>query len=396
MIGGIKMNSRFDNIIDRHNTNSIKYDFIKEHQYPDDILPLWVADMDFQSPPEVITALSQLAEHGIYGYTGIKEPYFLALSHWFSSRFSWNVQEDWLVCTPTVVSALSVAVRTFTKEGDSVLIQRPVYRPFTHVVETNKRKVINNPLLYHNGKYQIDFEDFERKIVEHKVKLFILCSPHNPVGRVWTKEELTEMGNICLKHDVLVLSDEIHCDFIYKGFQHTIFASISEAFANHCIICTAPTKTFNLAGLQSSNIFIPNPKLRAQFQSALEEIKSPSPNLFGITACQTAYTYGEPWLEELKEYLSSNISYVRNFLIENLPMLHLVEPEGTYLLWIDFSELGLSEEELENFIIYKAKLWLNAGTMFGEEGKQFERLNIACPRKILEQAMDRLKRVVKE
>lgn len=389
--GGNKMNSHFDHIIDRHNTGCIKYDFVKEYQYPDDILPLWIADMDFQSPPEVTEALCKLTKHGIYGYTGIKESYFCAVSNWFFSRFSWHIEKDWLLHTPGVVFALSIAVRTFTEEGDAILIQRPVYHPFTHVVETNKRKIVNNPLLCQNGKYEIDFEDFEKKIIDHKIKLFILCSPHNPVGRVWTKEELTHLGNICLKHNVLVLSDEIHCDFTYPGFSHTIFASISKEFADHCIICTAPSKTFNLAGLQISNIFIPNPDLRVQFQQALDEVHFGTPNLFGITACEAAYCHGEKWLEELKTYLSSNLSYVRNFLKKYLPMLHLIEPEGTYLLWIDFSELGLSEEELENLIVHKAKLWLDAGTMFGEEGKQFERINIACPRQTLEQAMERLK-----
>jgi len=384
----------FDAIIDRRNTNCVKYDFMEESGKPTDVLPLWVADMDFQTVPAIIERLKRTVEHGIFGYSQAKADYFKAIEGWYGSRFGWKLQEHWLVRTPGVVNAIATSIRAFTKEKEAVLIQQPVYPPFRNTVLTNGRRLVNSPLVLRNGRYEIDFEDFENKIRKENVKLFVLCSPHNPVGRVWTKEELLKIGEICLRHQVLVVSDEIHSDFIYPGHVHTVFATIEEAFAQNSIICTAPSKTFNLAGLQVSNIIIPNEGLRKRFIEEMHKAAIGGLNIMALTACQAAYEEGEEWLEELKSYLHGNLNFVRRFLKEKLPQIKLVEPEGTYLIWLDFRGLGLSNEDLEDFIVNKARLWLNAGEMFGREGAGFQRMNIACPRAILEQAFQRLEEAI--
>lgn len=385
----------FDTIIDRRNTNCVKHDFMEEHGKPKDVIPLWVADMDFQTVPAIIERLKRTVEHGIFGYSHAKEGYFKAIEGWYGSRFGWKLQEHWLVKTPGVVNAIATSIRAFTKENEAVLIQQPVYHPFSSTVLANHRRLVNSPLVLRDGRYEIDFEDFETKIREENVKLFILCSPHNPVGRVWTKEELTRIGEICLRHQVLVVSDEIHSDFVYPGHVHTVFASINEAFAQNCITCTAPSKTFNLAGLQASNIIIPNEGLRKRFTEAMRKAGIGELNIMALAACQAAYEEGEEWLEQLKSYLHGNVSFVGRFLKERLPQIRLIEPEGTYLIWLDFRGLGLNNGDLEDFIVNKAGLWLSAGDMFGREGEGFERMNIACPRAILEQAFNRLEGAVR-
>lgn len=381
------MSYNFDEIIDRHHTNSIKYDNPAAFHLPEDALPLWVADMDFRIPREVQETLHAMADHGIFGYSDNNEEYFDAVHNWFLKHFNWDTKKEWLIKTPGVVFAIGAAIRALTKEGDAVLIQRPVYYPFSAMIEQNNRTLINNPLIYENGHYSIDFKDFEQKIADNKVKIFILCSPHNPVGRVWTKEELLTMASICKKYNVIVIADEIHCDFTYKGITHTMFGTLGEEVLNRLVLCTAPSKTFNLAGLQTSNIFIPDEKLREAFQAELSRMGVMEVNLAGLLACQAAYTHGEEWLCELKEYLAGNLSFLRNFIAERLPQIKLVEPEGTYLVWLDCSELGLSGEALDNFMGQKAKLWLDGGSMFGEEGSCFQRVNIACPRSLLEKAL---------
>lgn len=386
----------FDEIIDRRETDSLKYDFAVRRNKPADILPLWVADMDFKTPPAVIEALVARAQHGIFGYTDGREAYYAAIQNWFLENFSWKTELSWIVKTPGVVFALSVAVRALTQVGDAVLIQPPVYYPFTEIIQANGRKLVKNQLVYENGRYHIDFEDFERKIKEHQVKLFILCSPHNPVGRVWTREELLKLGEICLKHDVLIVSDEIHADFTYPGQMHTVFASLDPRFAEHCIVCTAPSKTFNLASLQISNIFIPNRDIRRKFKQELARSGYSQPNAMGLTACRAAYEHGKPWLDELKAYLLQNLRFVREYVAKNMPGVRLVEPEGTYLIWLDFRELGLSGQTLDDLIVYKAGLWLDAGEMFGDGGEGFQRINIACPRATLEEALKRLSRALTE
>jgi len=384
------MNYNFDEVIDRRGTNSIKYDFAVERGKPEDVIPLWVADMDFRTPPAVTDALMKAVRHGIYGYSEIKSEYFEAIYNWFKKRFDWEVKRNWLVKTPGVVYAIAAAIRALTNEGDSVMIQRPVYYPFTECIIANNRKLVNNALVYKNGVYSIDFDDFEEKIIENNVKLFILCSPHNPVGRVWTRDELIRLGDICTRHGVIVVSDEIHADFIYKGHRHFIFGSLKDDFLNNSIICTAPSKTFNLAGLQVSNIFIANKEIKRNFKDEIRRTGYSQLNTMGLIACEAAYRHGAQWLDELKEYLEGNLNFVRSFLKERLPHIKMVEPQGTYLVWLDFTELHLTEEELEDLIVNRAKLWLDSGTMFGMEGRGFQRINIACPRAILEKALKQL------
>ena len=387
---------RFDEVIDRYNTNSEKYDFKEKFGKPDHVLPLWVADMDFRAPQEVLEALHAAVEHGIFGYSETGNEYFQALHNWFSRYFGWNVEQDWLLKSPGVVFGLHAVVRGLTNEGDAVMIQPPVYYPFFKVVEDNNRKLVCNHLLHKESGYEIDFEDFENKIIQEKVKLFILCSPHNPVGRVWRKEELERILKICARHDVLIASDEIHCDFTYPGHQHTVFASLSEEARNRSVICTAPSKTFNLAGLQVSNLLIPNPDIRRKVKDELyRKTGYQELNQLGLVACQAAYEKGDIWLAELKEYLKGNIDYVREFLQTRIPKIKLVEPEGTYLLWLDCRELGLNDKELEALIIDKAGLWLSAGSNFDAQSGQYERVNITCPRSVLVQAMQQLENAVK-
>ncbi len=386
----------FNKIINRNNTKSLKYDFAKERNMPEDLLPLWVADMDFQTSPEIIEALNKAVSHGIYGYSEGKEEYFDAVYNWYNDNFNWQVKKEWLIKTPGVVFAIVLAINALTNEGDSVLIQNPVYYPFTEVIIDNNRKLVNNSLVRNGKKYEIDFEDFEKKIIENNVKLFILCSPHNPVGRVWKKWELEKIGDICLKHNVKIVSDEIHSDFVYPENKHIVFSSLDEKYQNITITCTAPTKTFNLAGLQISNIFIPNLEIRKKVLKQLDRVGYSQVNLMGLVACEAAYKYGRQWLNELKKYLLDNLNFLRDYLETNIPQIKLIEPEGTYLIWLDCSALGLEDKELEKFIVEKAKLWLDSGYIFGKEGEGFQRINIACPRETLKKALEQLKEAVDE
>ena len=386
----------FSQVIERNNTLSIKYDFAKERKKPNGLLSLWVADMDFPVAQEIKDALIERCNHGIFGYSEVKTPYYEVIAKWYQEKFNWSTKKQWLVKTPGVVAAIANAIRAFTNIGDAVLIQKPVYYPFFLTIEDNQRKVVNNSLVYKNGRYEMDFVDFEEKIISHKVKLFVLCSPHNPVGRVWNKEELLKIGDICLKHKVIVVADEIHADFVYHGHQHQVFANLKTDYQEITVTCTAPSKTFNIAGLQVSNIFIANENLRKKFKQELKKTANADINVMGLIACQAAYSQGEDWLRQVKIYIAENLEYVKNFLRDNLPQVKLVEPEGTYLLWLDFRELNLTEEELEDLIINKAKLWLDGGTMFGTEGVGFQRINIACSQKILIQAFTQLKEALKQ
>lgn len=388
------MKYNFDEIIDRRNTDCLKYDFAVERGKPADVLPLWVADMDFRTAPGIIERAVADASLGIYGYTESKEDYFRAIADWYETYFDWKVERRWLVKTPGIVFAIGVAVQALTKPGEAVMIQQPVYYPFSEVIQDSDRKLVNSPLVLQDGHYEIDFADFEQKIVDEKVKLFVLCSPHNPVGRVWKKEELQRIGNICLKYGVKVVSDEIHSDFVYEGVRHYVFAAVDKRFADISIICTAPSKTFNLAGLQVSNIFIPNPQIRQVFRKQMSAVGYSQVNMIGLHACKAAYETGREWLEELKQYLKGNLEYVRGYLQENLPQIKLIEPEGTYLIWLDCRGLGLTEEKLEHLIVQEAKLWLDSGAIFGVDGEGFERINIACPRAVLAEALKRLKAAV--
>lgn len=388
------MKYNFDELIERRGSDCLKYDFAAERGMEEDVLPMWVADMDFRTAPCIVERLRKDADFGIFGYTDSKDDYFQTLAKWYNTYFHWKVEKDWLIKTPGIVFAIATAVSAFTEEGDGVLIQQPVYYPFSAVIRDNNRKLVNNGLVLKDGRYEMDLVDFERKIVQEKVKLFILCSPHNPVGRVWTEDELRRVGEICLKYDVKIVSDEIHSDFIYPGYEHHILATVDDRFRDICIICTAPSKTFNLAGLQISNIWVPNPELRKMFERKMMSVGYSEVNMLGLHACQAAYEGGREWLEQLKEYLKGNLDFVRSYLEENLPQVKLIEPEGTYLVWLDCRGLGLSEEELEQFIARKAKLWLDDGAIFGKAGEGFERVNIACPRSVVKEALERLKKAV--
>ncbi len=381
----------FDTVIDRYNSNSLKYDCARQWGVPEDVLPMWVADMDFKTAPEILDAMQKSVEFGIFGYSIPPMSYYEAVAGWFVKRFGWEAKPEWIVKTPGVVFAISMAVRALTNKGDAILIQQPVYYPFRAVVEDNERICINSPLVLKNGRYEMDYEDMERKITEYGVKLFILCSPHNPVGRVWSVEELEKMLDICKRHQVFIVSDEIHCDFTYPGHTHTILAKLAGDYLDHMIICTSPSKSFNLAGLQLSHIFIPDEKIREAFQDELYAIPYDESGTLALVAGRAAYEKGGDWMDELKSYLLENLRYVRGFLQEHLPKIKLIEPEGTYLIWLDFREYGLSEEELQEKMLHEAKLWLDEGTMFGEEGAGFMRVNIACPRVTLVRAMEQLK-----
>lgn len=388
---GKRMKYDFDTVIDRYNSSSLKYDCTRQWRVPKDVLPMWVADMDFKTAPEILETLHESVDFGIFGYSIPPEDYYEVVADWFTKNFSWDAKSQWIIKTPGVVFAISTAVRALTKKGDAVMIQPPVYYPFRALVEDNERVCINNPLILKAGRYEMDYEDMEKKITENNVKLFILCSPHNPVGRVWSVEELEKMLAVCKRHNVFIISDEIHCDFTYPGHTHTVLAKLAEDYLKNVIICTSPSKSFNLAGLQLSHIFIPDIKVRKAFRKELSAISYDESGTLALVAGRAAYEKGGDWLEELKVYLKGNVDYVRSFLQEHLPKVHLIEPEGTYLIWLDFTEYGLSAEELQHKMLYEAKLWLDEGTMFGEEGAGFMRVNIACPRATLERAMEQLK-----
>ena len=380
----------FDEIINRRNTNATKYTFSYMGGVPEDVLPMWVADMDYKSPPCVLRALSAQVEHGIFGYSEVTDAYLQAVSGWYKRQYDYEKDAENILATPGVIFSVNLAILAYTKPGDGVMLQRPVYYPFSRIIAAQKRNPINSPLIHKNGIYGIDFEDFERQIVRNRVKLFILCNPHNPVGRVWTREELSRIGQICIKHDVLIISDEIHSDFVRLPHKHTVFASICPEFSDITITCTSPTKTFNIAGLQVANIFITNRDIRSQFRSAFDRSGCSEPNLMGLVACEAAYTGGDSWLIALNKYLQGNIDLFQETLSANFPEAKLSPPEAMYLLWVDFSELGLQEEVLRRYLLEYAKVWLDHGTMFGSEGEGFQRFNVACPRSVLKQALDRL------
>ena len=384
----------FDEVIDRRNTDCLKYDFAVQRGRPKDVLPFWVADMDFSIAQEIEDALVKRCQHGIFGYSEATDGYFAALQNWYLKHFNWQVQRPWLIKTPGVVFALAMAVKAFTEPGDGVLVQQPVYYPFTEVIRDNDREVVNAPLALVNGHYEIDFADLEQKLANPKVKLMFLCSPHNPVGRVWTKEELLKVGDLCLKYNVITVSDEIHSDFVWDNNVHTPFATLGEEYQQNCIVCTAPSKTFNLAGLQVSNIFIPNQKLRRAFRKQIDAAGYSQLNTLGLVACQAAYAYGEEWLTQVKAYIRSNITFVDDYLKQNLPQIKMLPIEGTYLVWLDCSALGMTADEREQWLWHEAKLWLDGGGIFGKEGEAFERINVACPRATLLQSLEQLKAAV--
>ncbi len=380
----------FNTYVDRRGTSCIKWDFGMERKGRDDLLPLWVADMDFKLPDEIVDDITARVAQGVFGYTDPKQDYYDAVSGWFERRHGFKVDRDWVTITHGVVYAIVLAIRALTESGDAVLIQQPVYYPFAEAVRVNNRKLVNNQLIYKDGRYEIDFEDFENKIISENVKLFLLCSPHNPVGRVWTRDELTRLADICRRHDVYVFADEIHSDFIYSSFEHTSYMNLGNEYRAKLILGTSPSKTFNMAGLQVANIIIPDKDVREKFRHENMITGYSQCNAVGLEAAKSVYTKGDQWVDELIEYLEGNLSYVRDFLKEKLPKVKLIEPEGTYLIWLDFSEVTDSHKDLEDLIVDKAHLWLDQGSIFGKETSLFERVNIACPRSIVKQAMEQL------
>lgn len=380
----------FEEVIDRRGTSCIKYDFGQQRKGRTDLLPMWVADMDFRLPDEILAELHARIDHGIFGYTDPDAEYFAALNGWFGTHHGYTVEPEMVTLGCGVVYGLATGVKAFTAPGDAVLIQQPVYYPFREVIEDNGRVFINNQLHYENGRYTIDFDDFEKKIEDNHIRVFLLCNPHNPVGRVWTQDELVKIAEICLKHRVLVLSDEIHCDFVFPGHTFTSMMTLEEKYRQNLVLYTSPSKTFNVAGFQPANIIIPNPDLRAKYRKANSASGYSQGSVMGQAAVKAVYTKGSEWVKELVEYIYGNVQFFKAYIQAHFPKAQFVEPEGTYLLWVDFSGYHLTPEELEHIIVDEAHLWLDSGSVFGAETAQFERFNVACPRKTVADALEQL------
>ncbi len=387
--------SQFDQVIDRRNTSSVKWDLVEKLYGSREVLPMWVADMDFPAPRPVVDALIARAQHGVYGYTTRPDSVYEAIELWARTRHNWTIEREWIRFSPGVVPGLAFLLYALSAPRDKVIIQPPVYHPFAFTIRENDRQIVNNPLIFENGRYRMDLDDLERKAREG-ARLMILCSPHNPVGGVWTQGELRQLGEICCEHGITVISDEIHSDLLLPGHVHTPFASISPEFAQNSVVCTAPSKTFNLAGLQTSVITIPNKELRDRFDSVLDRLHLTLPNTFGLVAMEAAYRYGGEWLDELRGYLSANLRYLTAFLAREAPQIKVVQPQGTYLVWLDCRELGLQTEELSRFMREDAKVGLDDGHIFGPGGEGFERINIACPRSVLQEGLQRIAGAVRK
>ncbi|PUE64849.1 MalY/PatB family protein [Arcobacter lacus] len=384
------MKYNFDEIINRNNTNSSKWDTTE-----DGVLPMWVADMDFKVATPIIDSILKRAQHGVFGYTMIPKSYYDSEILWWEKRHNFKIKEEWIEPTVGVIPSLSAVVQAFCKEGDKVLIQSPVYNYFNSSITNNKCEIVVNNLLYDNKKYSIDFKDFEEKVKDEKVKLFILCNPHNPVGRVWTKEELTLMGNLCVENNVIILSDEIHRDLVYSDYKYTPIASISKEILNQSITCTAPSKTFNLAGLKTSNIIVANQEFKAKINRSLNINETIEPNVFGIEALISAYTLSDSWLDELLIYLEKNRDFVIEYINKNIPKLEVIKPEATYLLWIDCSKLGINSQTLVDKILEIGKLRIASGITYGKNANDFIRINIACPLEVVKDGLERLHKTIK-
>lgn len=383
----------FDLRIERRNTNSYKWDLLNDEFSRDDLIPMWVADMDFKSPAEITEALARRVEHGVFGYTTRPSSYYEAILYWLAEKHSWPIDKDWVINTPGVVPALSAAVLTFTKPGDKVIIQPPVYHPFFSAVEGNGRKLVHNGLKLVNGRYEMDFEDLEDKI-DSKTKMLILCSPHNPVGRVWNEDELKRLGEICLNNNIIIVSDEIHSDIVYSCHKHVPISSLSKELADITITCMAPSKTFNIAGLATSYAIIPNDSNHLKFKKTLDNLGISMGNLFGITALEAAYIYGDEWLKKLLKYLEINADYLTDFVNNNIEGITVYRPEGTYLGWLDCRGLNIEPERIKEFMIHEARVGLSEGSAFGSEYEGFMRINFGCPKSILEEGLLRIKTAV--
>ena len=381
----------FDEIIPRRGTNSYKWDSAGDA----DVLPMWVADMDFRTAPPVVEALRKRVEHGIFGYVRVLDAYYSAVTNWFARRHDWQIEKEWIIYTTGVVPALSAVIKALTVPGDKVMVQTPVYNCFFSSIRNNGCGMITNPLIYRNGTYQINFADLEQKAADPNVKVLLLCNPHNPAGRVWTKQELTRIGDICIRNNVWVVADEIHCELVFPGHTYIPFASISQEFLMHSVTCTSPSKAFNLAGLQIANIISADTDIRTKIDKAINVNEVCDVNPFGVEALMAAYNDSEEWLEELKQYLFDNYNYLRAYFSEYLPEFPVSMLEGTYLVWVDCSVLNQSSDEIVKTLLEKEKLWVNEGSLYGEIGEGFIRINIACPRQQLIEGLNRLRRALK-
>ncbi|MEK3888419.1 MalY/PatB family protein [Bacillus sp. FSL K6-3431] len=382
------MKTNFDKIVDRFNTNSAKWDGIAI-DHGKDVIALSVADMDLQAPRVLINKMVEMAEHGIYGYTDPFPPYYEAILNWFKRMYNWEIQREWVVFCPRIVQAVSLIIQNFIQEGEKVLVHTPSYMPITNAVTVNKRTLVESPLLLKNGRYEIDFEDTEKKMQEG-VKILLLCSPHNPTGRVWTKEELLRLGELCVKYHVLLVSDDIHADFIHGDHTHTFIASLSEQLKEISMICTSPAKTFNLASLEIANIIIPNEKLRTKFKETMIQAGIHNPTFFAVPALEVAYTACDDWLLDVKAYIQDNITFTKVFCSAHLPEIQIIEPEGTFLLWMDCRNWSARETELKRLILEEAKVSVSFGTSFGLAYEGFIRVNVATSRKHLEEGLRRI------
>ncbi|SNR91562.1 cystathione beta-lyase [Anaerovirgula multivorans] len=390
------MKYNFDEVVSRVNTGSLKWDGIEERLGIKEkgLLPMWVADMDLRSPQPVLDVIRKKLEHGILGYAGGYDEYFEAIINWMKHRHQWEIEKEWIVFGGNLVSVLSRIIRTFTNPGDKIIVQSPVFPTFYHIIEDNGRHVVNNPLKFNREKYEINFDDLEKKF-DSKVKLMLLCSPHNPVGRVWNQNELARLGELCIKNNVIIVSDEIHAETVFKGHNHIPFGSISKAFSQNSIICTSPHKAFNMAGLEISNTIIPNEQLRRSFKNMLASDGINKPNLLGISALIAAYTECEKWLDEVVNYCEGNYQFLCKYLKDHIPEIEVIKMEGTYLVWLNCKKLNLKDKDLEERLIKKGKLLLSQGYTFGEGGSGFVRMNIACARSTLEEALVRFQSAIK-
>ncbi len=380
----------FDKVTPRCGTNSYKWDSTDDKE----VLPMWVADMDFPTAPCIINALEKRVEHGIFGYTRVPEEYYDAVISWFSRRHHWKPRREWFIYTSGVVPALSAVIKALTNVGDKVLTLTPVYNCFFSSIRNNGCELDSCALRYEDNTFSIDYEDLERRAADPKTTLMLLCNPHNPSGRVWTREELRRIGDICIKNNVVVVADEIHCELVHPGFTYTPFASVSEEFQKHSVTCVAPSKAFNIAGLQIANIIVENDKWRQRIDKAININEVCDVNPFGVIATIAAYNEGEEWLNQLLQYIHGNYLFFKDYCEEHLPQLPVAPLEGTYLAWMDCRSLGISSEELEEELMKEAKLWLNAGSMYGKEGEGFMRWNLACPRQLVKEGLERFSQFV--